>query len=113
MYFMLGDISLESIDLTEFSENHSANYAEHAVLKGKPRLQAMGENLSDITLAVRLHYKIGGVESRYQALLSAKAKQEALALIWGRGKYKGNYVITDISSETLLLMPLVMRLRAR
>ena len=41
------------------------------------------------------------MESRYQSLLSAKAKQEALALIWGAGKYKGNYVITDISSATL------------
>ena len=40
------------------------------------------------------------MESRYQALLAAKAKQEALALMWG-SKYKGNFVITDISSTTL------------
>lgn len=71
------------------------------VTKGKPKLQAMGEKLTDLSFAIRLHHKIGGVESRYQALLAAKAKQEALALIWGTGKYKGNYVITDISSTTL------------
>ena len=101
MYFMLGNIAFEPVNLTDFSETHSADFAEHAVLKGKPRLQAMGEKLTEFSLAIRLHHKIGGVESRYQALLAAKAKQEALALIWGTGKYKGNYVITDISSTTL------------
>lgn len=101
MYFMLGNIAFEPVDLTEFSEQHAAEFAEHAVLKGKPRLQAMGEKLNELNFAIRLHHKIGGVESRYQALLSAKAKQGALALIWG-SKYKGNYVIVDVSSTTLL-----------
>lgn len=101
MYFMLGNIALEAIVLTEFSETHAAEFAEHSVLKGKPQLQAMGEKLNELRFSIRLHHKIGGVESRYQALLNAKAEQKALALIWGRGKYKGNYVITDISSTTL------------
>lgn len=100
MYFMLGNIAFEPVNLTDFSETHSADFAEHAVLKGKPKLQAMGEKLTDLSFAIRLHHKIGGVESRYQSLLSAKAKQDALALIWG-SKYKGNFVITDISSTTL------------
>ncbi|BFU65390.1 phage tail protein [Rodentibacter abscessus] len=101
MYFMLGNIAFEPVNLTDFSESHSAEFAEHSVLKGKPRLQAMGEKLTELSFAIRLHHSMGGVESRYQALLSAKAKQEALALIWGAGKYKGNYVITDISSTTI------------
>lgn len=101
MYFMLGDIALEAIDLTEFSETHAAEFAEHAVLKGKPRLQAMGEKLNELSFAIRLHHNIGGVESRYQALLTAKAEQQALALIWGRSKYKGDYVITQLTSNTL------------
>lgn len=101
MYFMLGNIAFEPVDLTEFSEQHAAQFAEHAVLKGKPRLQAMGEKLNELKFAIRLHHKIGGVESRYQSLLAAKAKQDALALVWG-SKYKGNYVIVDIASTTLL-----------
>lgn len=101
MYLMLGTIALEPIDVTDFSEIQAARFAEHQVLKGKPRLQAMGESLAELNLSVRLHHKIGGVERRYQALLAAKAKQDALALIWGRGKFKGNFVITDIHSNTL------------
>ena len=95
MYFMLGNVAFEPVDLTDFNETHSADYAEHAVLKGKPRLQAMGEKLTELSFAIRLHHKIGGVEKRYQA------KQEAMPLIIGRGKYKGNFVITNISSATL------------
>lgn len=100
MYCMLGNIAFEPVDLTEFSETHAANFAEHDVLKGKPRLQAMGENLSEQNFSIWLHHKIGGVESRYQSLLNAKASQEPLALIWGASKYKGDFVIIDISSST-------------
>lgn len=101
MYFMLGSVALEPVDLTDFNETHAANFAEHAVLKGKPRLQAMGEKLTELNFAIRLHHTLGGVERRYQELLGAKSKQDALPLIIGRGKYKGNFVITDISSVTL------------
>lgn len=101
MYFMLGSVVFEPVDLTDFNETHTADFAEHAVLKGKPRLQAMGEKLTELNFAIRLHHTLGGVERRYQELLGAKSKQDALPLIIGRGKYKGNFVITDISSVTL------------
>lgn len=101
MYFMLGSVTFEPVDLTDFNETHAADFAEHAVLKGKPRLQAMGEKLTELNFAIRLHHTLGGVERRYQELLGAKSKQAALPLIIGRGKYKGNFVITDISSVTL------------
>ena len=61
----------------------------------------MGEKLTELNFAIRLHHTLGGVERRYQELLGAKSKQAALPLIIGRGKYKGNFVITDISSVTL------------
>ena len=101
MYFMLGSVVFEPVDLTDFNETHAADFAEHAVLKGKPRLQAMGEKLTELNFAIRLHHTLGGVERRYQELLGAKSRQDALPLIIGRGKYKGNFVITDISSVTL------------
>ena len=101
MYFMLGSVMFEPVDLTDFNEIHSADFAEHAVIKGKPKLQAMSEKLTELSFSIRLHHKIGGVESRYQTLLDAKANQQALMLILGAGKNQGNFVITDISSNTL------------
>lgn len=101
MYCLLGDIIFEPIDLTDFSENQQASFAEHAVMRGKPRLQATGDGLTTLQFAARLHYQIGGVESRWRALSSAKSAQQALSLVWGRNGVKGNYVITDLSSTTL------------
>ncbi len=31
MYFMLGNIAFEPVNLTDFNETHSADFAEHAV----------------------------------------------------------------------------------
>ncbi|RZN55084.1 phage tail protein [Avibacterium paragallinarum] len=101
MYCLLGDIVFEPIDLTEFSETQQASFAEHAVMRGKPRLQATGDGLTTLQFAARLHHQIGGVESRWRALSAAKSAQQALALVWGRNGVKGNYVITDLSSTTL------------
>ena len=42
MYFMLGNIAFEPVNLTDFSETHSADFAEHAVLKGKPKIASDG-----------------------------------------------------------------------
>ena len=53
MYFMLGSVAFEPVDLTDFNETHAADFAEHAVLKGKPRLQAMGEKLTELNFAIR------------------------------------------------------------
>ncbi|QZP15715.1 phage tail protein [Avibacterium paragallinarum] len=101
MYCLLGDIVFEPIDLTEFSETQQASFAEHAVMRGKPRLQATGDGLTTLQFAARLHHQIGGVESRWRALSAAKSAQQALALVWGRNGLKGNYVITNLSSTTL------------
>ena len=62
MYFMLGSVVFEPVDLTDFNETHAADFAEHAVLKGKPRLQAMGEKLTELNFAIRLHHTLGGVD---------------------------------------------------
>lgn len=101
-YALLGDIAFDLLHApTGFDERRSANFAEHQVLSGKPRLQAMGLALTEITLQLRLHHQLGAVESRYQALITAKEKQEALALVLGFSKFKGNFVITDLSSNVL------------
>ncbi len=101
MYCLLGNITLEPIDITDFSEIQTATFAEHAVLKGKPRLQSTGEGLTELSFAARLHFKIGNVESRWQSLVTAKSAQKALALVWGRTGMKGYFVITNLSSTTL------------
>ena len=83
-FALLGNIAFDLLNApTAFDERRSANYAEHAVLSGKPRLQAMGLDLTEITLQLKLHHQLAPVDERYQALIAAKEKQEALALVLG------------------------------
>lgn len=102
-YALLGSIAFDLLNApTAFDEQRSATFAEHAVLSGKPRLQAMGDNLTEITLQLKLHHKLAPVEPRYQALVSAKDRQEVLALVLGFSQFKGHFVITQISSQLRL-----------
>lgn len=101
MYCLLGNIVFEPLNITSFNETHAVTWAEHQVLDGKPRLQALGEQLVSLDFSLRLHHKMGGVERRYQELLQAQSQQQALALVWGRNQYKGLFVIDSIRSQTL------------
>lgn len=101
-YALLGHIAFDLLNApTALDEKYSATFAQHNVLSGKPKLQAMGLELDELTLNLSLHYKLGDVESRYQALITAKQSQQALALVLGFSKFKGHFVITDMSSQAL------------
>ncbi|TNG92252.1 phage tail protein [Pasteurellaceae bacterium USgator11] len=101
-YALLGHIAFDLLNApTVLDERRSAVYAQHDVLSGKPRLQAMGVALTEITLNLSLHHQLGAVDSRYQALIAAKESQQALALVLGFSKFKGHFVITELSSQAL------------
>lgn len=101
-FALLGNIAFDLLNApSALDEKRSATFVEHAVLAGKPRLQSMGDNLTEITLQLRLHYQLAPVESRYQALVTAKEKQAPLALVLGFSHFKGHFVITELSSQTL------------
>ena len=42
MYFMLGSVALEPVDLTDFNETHAADFAEHDSLKRKTPIASYG-----------------------------------------------------------------------
>ena len=55
MFAMLGDVRFELLSgFTAFDETHTASYAKHDVLAGRPRLQAMG---NDDVLARCAHHR--------------------------------------------------------
>lgn len=101
-YALLGHIAFDLLNApTALDEKHSATYTQHDVLSGRPRLQAMGNELTELTLTLNLHYMLGAVDERYQELILAKENQQALALVLGFSKFKGYFVITDIQSQAL------------
>lgn len=99
-YALLGHIAFDLLNApTALDEKHSATYAQHDVLSGRPRLQAIGNELTELSLNLSLHYMLGSVDGRYQELILAKENQQALALVIGFNQFKGYFVIADITSQ--------------
>ena len=103
MYAMLGDVRFELLgSFTDLEETHGASYAKHEVLAGRPRLQAMGNELTQIRFGIKLHWKLGDVDAAYKGLIAAKEAQQAVSLVFGSGRFVGWFVISSLTARTLL-----------
>lgn len=99
MFAVLGEIEFEvNGGMVGMDLRSPADWAEHALIQGKPLLEWMGEGLDEYSLSIRLHAALGDPEARLRALREAKSKHEPLAFVLGSGDYLGAFVITDISS---------------
>jgi phage protein U len=75
------------------SEGDEAVYAEHQLISGKPRLQATGDTLQDITMDVYMRAEFCNPDEQLKAIKKAKDDKTILPLLWGNGKYVNDYVI--------------------
>ena len=90
MYAMLGEVPFEFLQsFSEWEETHGADYAKHEVLGGRPRLQAVGNDLTKIRFGLKLHWKLGSPDAAYKGLVAAKEAQQALSLVTGAGRFVG------------------------
>ena len=103
MYAMLGDVRFEVLNsFTSLEADHAAAFAKHDVLQGRPRLQAMGNDLTTLRFSLKLHWKLGNPDTAYNGLLSAKESQQAQALVYGSGRFVGWFVIERLTERTLM-----------
>jgi len=94
MWGILGDLTFELLDAPEkLEERERFIYAEHKVLKGKAKLQAMGSALKEITLRVK---PVNNPEEFLQKLQEMALSMKAYDFILGNGKWLGTYVIKEI-----------------
>lgn len=100
MFAVLGDIEFEVRGgITGLDLRSTADWAEHALIQGKPLLEWIGEGLDEYSLSIRLHAAIGDPEARLRKLREAKTKHEPMAFVLGSGDYLGVFVITDLSNS--------------
>ena len=95
---ILGDIPFDLI--TYFSgveEKYAAEFAEHALIEGKPRLQWTGNKLDEQSWSIVLHAGFCDPNHELQKLKGVLARHEALPLIYANGDYKGWFVPTELS----------------
>ena len=97
MYAVFGEIEFELITYFDGMEaSFGADYAEHALIGRKPRLQFVGEKLDEITIELAFHAKYCDPEAEFSKLKKAMQSREAGQFVLGSGEYKGWFVITDL-----------------
>ncbi|TDK65974.1 phage tail protein [Sapientia aquatica] len=97
LYATLGDIEFDLLTYFDgFEIKFAANYAEHALIGRKPRLQFVGDALDEIKLDCRFDIGFCNPEAELLRLKAAQASHEAMALTFGNGDYKGRFVITEL-----------------
>lgn len=96
MYAKLGDIKFDVMPITGIDESSVSNYAEHAVIEGKPKLQYVGESLDEINIRAKFHFSFCLPAEEIEKLTLAKVKHEALDFIYGNGKRVGKFVIVQV-----------------
>lgn len=100
-YMLLGDVSFSVLTYVKGSETHkAADYAEHKLFGGKPRLQFVGDALDEITWSLLLHASLCDPEAELQKLEQLLASHAAAPLFTGNGDYKGTFVVTKCTLTT-------------
>lgn len=98
MYAQLGNIAFEGLKgFDSLTSKKSVNYAEHALIEGRPRLQRVGTNLEELSISIRLHASFTDPESDISAMETAKEDGEIMPLVLGNGVFAGEYVILSLS----------------
>jgi len=106
MYAQLGNIRFEGLKgFSNFSHERGVNYAQHELINGKPRLQAVGENLDLISFGMYLHSEFTNPEADIETLRLAMQNREILPLILGNGRVLGFFVIPSFSQDNSFTDP--------
>ena len=107
MYAQLGNIRFEGLKgFSNFSHERSVNYAQHELINGKPRLQAVGDNLDSISFGMYLHSEFTNPEADIEAMRLAMQERTVLPLILGNGRVLGFFVIPNFSQMNSFTDPL-------
>ena len=98
MFAILGEVEFDLITYFDGLETRfGAEYAEHALIARKPRLQFVGDKLDEVKIDLVFHASYCDPEAELVRLRNALASHEALSLVLGNGDYKGRFVITGLT----------------
>lgn len=101
MFALLGDVQFDLITYFDgFESQFGADFAEHALIEGKPRLEFVGDKLDEIRIQLAFHLHYCDPEAELAKLKKALAAHDAMALVLGNGDYKGWFVLTDVQATS-------------
>lgn len=101
MWAVLGDIEFELRNQPSRQDDRvTADYAQHALIQGKPRTEWVGDGLDEITLELTLHAFLVDPEAQIRRLKTALRAHEPLPYVLGSGDYRGVYLLTEVGTTT-------------
>lgn len=97
-FALLGDVQFELITYFDgLDGKFGVDYAEHARIEGKPRLQRVGDKLDEWSLKLKFHQTYCDPEAELIKLKDAMRTYTPASFVLATGSYKGDFVITDMS----------------
>lgn len=100
-YMLLGDVSFAVLAYVDGNERRmSADFVEHKLIEGKPRLQWVGDALDELTWRLMLHVAYCDPEAELQKLQQLLASHAAAPLLKANGDYQGTFVVTSCTLTT-------------
>lgn len=106
MFAQLGDIIFSGpLGPSSQEIGTSVNFAQHALIDGKPRLQRVGSNLDELKLSMRLHVSFCTPEDELQKLYAYRDSSEELLYITGTGSLIGYFVIRAVNRNDVQQAP--------
>lgn len=101
---LLGTIAFSLVTYFEGMEaKFAADYAEHALIEGKPLLQWTGDKLDEISWDIVFHAGYCDPETEMLKLRQAVRDHKALPLVFANGDYLGYFVPTEASVTSRML----------
>lgn len=98
---MLGTIGFDVLtSMEDGEESFSANFAEHALIEGKPRLQWVGDNLGEVTWNLIFHAGFCMPTVELLKLRAAVAAHMPLPLVLFSGAHLGWFVPVSVNVTT-------------
>lgn len=102
MHSQLGSIIFEGLrGFSTLSESREANYAEHALIENKPKLQRVGNNLITVEGVMLFDISFCDPQTEINNLEAAREIGEILPLIMGDGRFVGEFVIKSLKIDTM------------
>ncbi|WP_052941405.1 phage tail protein [Chromobacterium subtsugae] len=97
-FALLGEMQFELITyFNGLDGRFAADFAEHARIGGKPRLQWTGDRLDEWSLKLRFHDGYCDPEDEVLKLRALLAEHKVLPFILANGQYKGEFVVAELS----------------
>lgn len=99
MFAILGEVEFEVIGSPEsMMSSRRYDYAIHRVVQDRPRLQWLAPDLEVVRFELLLHRSFTNPAADMIVLVAAAEAHQPLPLVFGSGEFRGNFVISELST---------------